>query len=224
MRKHLGKALKSRSKTIKSAIEDYNRLATKMKPPRPSISWDEVVEYTFLAEFDILRDTREDIRQRVWATPSNRVLMTQFYKLIRAEEELDRLHNEIRRLVTFMKTERQELLEKERELMGTDVTLALQVRAYRLERGRFDMIHRKRLLSITKLSGFDWANAKYFRAGTPHGLNRTRPSNEWADDEEIDAPEPGEEEDDDNEEEEETMGAVDAVLSIALDAEEPIDM
>ncbi len=49
MRKHLASALKSRSKSIKNAISEYNDIAAKMTPPRRSIQWDEVVEYTFLA-------------------------------------------------------------------------------------------------------------------------------------------------------------------------------
>ncbi|KAF9066910.1 hypothetical protein BDP27DRAFT_1226734, partial [Rhodocollybia butyracea] len=57
MRKHLANALKICSKSIQLAIEVYNKAAAELSPSRQSISWDEVLDYTYLSEFDILRDT-----------------------------------------------------------------------------------------------------------------------------------------------------------------------
>ncbi|KAJ3848414.1 hypothetical protein EV368DRAFT_49345 [Lentinula lateritia] len=95
MRKHLASALKKQSKSIQSAIIEYNTIAAKMKPKRQPVDWEEVVEYAFLSEFDILRDTCEDIRERPWAVPANRVIITQFFKVIGAEDELSHVHQEI---------------------------------------------------------------------------------------------------------------------------------
>ncbi|KAG6821969.1 hypothetical protein H0H92_015871, partial [Tricholoma furcatifolium] len=60
LRKHIGKALKARSQAIRSALDRYNDAATLMSPPRASLSWNEIIEYAFLADFDLLRDTRQD--------------------------------------------------------------------------------------------------------------------------------------------------------------------
>ncbi|KAH7878911.1 uncharacterized protein C8R40DRAFT_1037146 [Lentinula edodes] len=219
MRKHLASALKKRSKSIQSAIVEYNTVAGKMKPKRRQVDWEEVVEYAFLSEFDILRDTREDIRERPWAVPANRVIITQFFKVIGAEDELSRVHQEIRRLITYMQRERDELIAREQELIPTNPTLALQVRDFRRERGRFHEVHKKRLLSITKLSGFDWStNGKYFFPGTP--LERSNFTNLAVGASTADR---GVEEDnntDDDEEEEEDEELVlriDAFLSVATD-------
>ncbi|KAJ3832901.1 hypothetical protein F5878DRAFT_547471, partial [Lentinula raphanica] len=122
MRKMIANSLKTRSKSIQAAISSYNAAAAALRPPRRAISWDEVVDYSFLSEFDILRDTREDVRQKKWATPSNRLLMFQFFKLIRAEEELDRLHMEIKRLLTYIRDEERFLCSKASELEATDPT------------------------------------------------------------------------------------------------------
>ncbi|KAJ7931966.1 hypothetical protein B0H13DRAFT_1550670, partial [Mycena leptocephala] len=52
LRKHIGKAVQVRSKgqfgagTVQAAT---------MTPPKPKLSYTQVVEYTFLAEFDFLR-------------------------------------------------------------------------------------------------------------------------------------------------------------------------
>ncbi|KAK0421685.1 hypothetical protein EV421DRAFT_1915825 [Armillaria borealis] len=69
-RRHIGNTLKVRSKTIQTALTKYNVAAKAMKPPRPSLQWDEVVEYAFLANFDLLRNAREDIIKKPWANPN----------------------------------------------------------------------------------------------------------------------------------------------------------
>jgi hypothetical protein len=61
LRKHIGKALQARSSTIKTALDHYNTAARALSPPRRALTFEEVIEYTFLADFDLLRDTRENI-------------------------------------------------------------------------------------------------------------------------------------------------------------------
>ncbi|THU92514.1 hypothetical protein K435DRAFT_600997, partial [Dendrothele bispora CBS 962.96] len=148
MRQHLLNAIRNRSKAIQTAIEKYNDAAKALRPPRRTISWDEIMDYTFLSEFDILRDTRDDVRHKPWAQPANRQLSNQFFKILRAQEELERLHVEIQRLYTFMKEETQFLLKAEQILKAKDPAFANQVRGYRMERGRFNEIHRRRLEKI----------------------------------------------------------------------------
>ncbi|KAJ7819280.1 hypothetical protein B0H14DRAFT_2372704, partial [Mycena olivaceomarginata] len=52
--KHITKALQARSKAIRNVIERYNRVALSMEPPMPSLDWDQVVNYGFLGNFDLL--------------------------------------------------------------------------------------------------------------------------------------------------------------------------
>ncbi|KAJ3887580.1 hypothetical protein GG344DRAFT_90411 [Lentinula edodes] len=212
MRKHLASALKKRSKSIQNAIAEYNVVATKMKPPRRQVDWEEVVEYAFLSEFDILRDTREDIRKRPWAVPAN---------LIGAEDELARVHQEIQRLITNMQQESKELILKEEHLMPTNPTLALQIRRFRQERGRFHKIHRKRLLSITKLPGFDWStNNKYFFPSTSvkrTSNNRDPLTEELKADGGVKEDHGDDDDDDDDDDEEDLILRVNAFLSVTED-------
>lgn len=105
MRKHLGNALKSHSKSIQAAIKMYNIAACALSPLRQQLSWDEILEFSFLSEFDILRDARTDIRENKWATQKNCLLMQQFFKLLSAETELTWLRTKIRRLITYMEDE-----------------------------------------------------------------------------------------------------------------------
>ncbi|KAJ7767067.1 hypothetical protein B0H14DRAFT_3509890 [Mycena olivaceomarginata] len=72
MRKHIAKALQARSRAIKTAIEQYNAAAAALEIPREPLSWEEVVDYTFLSDFDLLRTSHRDILTEGWAQPAGR--------------------------------------------------------------------------------------------------------------------------------------------------------
>ncbi|THU84381.1 hypothetical protein K435DRAFT_589530, partial [Dendrothele bispora CBS 962.96] len=102
LRKHMGQALKSRSQAIRTALDQYNAAAASLKPPKPALTWEQIVECTFLSDFDLLRDTREDIRERPWSRPRERKAMDRYFKILRAREEIKRLNVEIRCVATFL--------------------------------------------------------------------------------------------------------------------------
>ncbi|KAG8939000.1 hypothetical protein FRC04_007139 [Tulasnella sp. 424] len=105
LRKHIGNALRARSQAIRTALAAYNNLACKMSPPRPTLDWDAVVEYSYLSQFELLRDCRQDIRTKPWAVPAARLITQSYLKVRRAEEEVCRLNIEARRLYTWLKDE-----------------------------------------------------------------------------------------------------------------------
>ncbi|KAJ7880617.1 hypothetical protein B0H14DRAFT_3767311 [Mycena olivaceomarginata] len=96
-----------------------------------------VVEYTFLADFDILRDTRAEVRSRPWTRPAYQLAMDRYFKILRAREEIKKLNVEIPRMVTWIRDEYKVLRRKEQELeveagkteeqVEADQGLALQV-------------------------------------------------------------------------------------------------
>jgi hypothetical protein len=98
----IGKALKSRAAAIKQALEHYNHQASLLHPPRPQLTWAQVIDMVSLAEFDILRDVRQDVRQLQWASPAHRQATTLHLRVKAAQDEITRLNVEIRRLLTFM--------------------------------------------------------------------------------------------------------------------------
>jgi hypothetical protein len=55
-----------------------------------------------LAEFDLLRDTWQDIRNLPWTNPSRCEAMNLYFGIKKAKDEFCCLHIEIRRLLTFM--------------------------------------------------------------------------------------------------------------------------
>ncbi|KAJ7713835.1 hypothetical protein B0H14DRAFT_3523213 [Mycena olivaceomarginata] len=133
LRKHIAKSHQVRSRAVKTALERYNAAAAAMDPAKPQLAWEKVVEYAFLAEFDLLREGREDIRAEPWALPAGRAAMDQHFKMVRAEEEIQRLNVEIPRLITYM---------------------ADELYSHRIEYGRFDDLHRQRLWKLCKEPGF----------------------------------------------------------------------
>ncbi|KAI6018897.1 hypothetical protein BKA83DRAFT_4464818 [Pisolithus microcarpus] len=154
LRKHIAKALQSRSAAIKVALERYNKCALAVRPPRQTLRWEQVVEYAFLADFDLLRDTREDISQRPWAHPTARFAMDTYFKMRRAEEEIVRLNIEIRRVVTYMRDEDRFLRTCEEKIGNIYPALAHQVSQRRKLHSQFNGSHLKRLHDIAMLPGF----------------------------------------------------------------------
>lgn len=154
MRKHIASALKARSQAIRTALDRYNMAALSLTPPRPLLDWDEIVTYAFLSDFDLLRDTRQDVRTRPWAKPAARLAIDQWHKLLRAEEEICRLNVEIARFQTYLHDEEDFLRLKEAEISRTDPGLGRQVWVHRMERARYNEHHQDVLNKIYGLSGF----------------------------------------------------------------------
>ncbi|KAJ7804829.1 hypothetical protein B0H14DRAFT_2290831, partial [Mycena olivaceomarginata] len=83
----------ARSKAVRAVLEHYNAAA--MTPPKALLLWDEVMGYSFLAEFDLLWEGWEDIRTEPWALPAGCTAMDQHFKICRVDEEIAQLNIEI---------------------------------------------------------------------------------------------------------------------------------
>ncbi|KAJ7800266.1 hypothetical protein B0H14DRAFT_3092678 [Mycena olivaceomarginata] len=157
MRKHIAKALQARSKAVRNAIDRYNSAASLLDPPMPHLTWEQVVEYAFLADFDILRDTRAEIQSRPWTRPAYRLAMDRYFKILRAREEIRRLNVEIPRVYRVLRKKEAELSSaegKSEEEADADRGMAVQVRLYCERRGRFDNTHMRRFWALAKTPGF----------------------------------------------------------------------
>ncbi|KAJ7836778.1 hypothetical protein B0H14DRAFT_3460500 [Mycena olivaceomarginata] len=144
MRKHIAKALQAGSKAVKNTIDRYNAAASVLDPPMPPLTWDQVVKYAFLADFDILRDTRAEVQSRPWTRPAYQLAMDRYFKILHAKEEIKCLNVEIPR-VTEGKSE---------EEIEVDIQMAVQVQLYRQRRGHFDDTHMRRFWALAKKPGF----------------------------------------------------------------------
>ncbi|KIJ58808.1 hypothetical protein HYDPIDRAFT_178002 [Hydnomerulius pinastri MD-312] len=124
LRKHIGKALQAQSSAIKTALDSYNNAACALSPSHHTLVFEEVIEYAFLADFDLLY------------------------------EEIKRLNVETRRLVTYLRDEDHYLQACEAQLHTSSPALAHQLKVLQNICARFNAHHLKKLGEIAALPGF----------------------------------------------------------------------
>jgi hypothetical protein len=151
---HIATALRACSQAIYNALERYNTAASVVSPPHPNLSWDDVVEYVFLADFDLLRESRQDIHDRPWSKLAYRVMIDQYFKLKCAREEIQCLNVEIPQVITYIWDEDIFLPMKESEVREENPGLAHQIEKHRLERGHSNEQHMCRFRRLASLPAF----------------------------------------------------------------------
>ncbi|KIK14851.1 hypothetical protein PISMIDRAFT_16995 [Pisolithus microcarpus 441] len=176
LRKHIAKALQARSLAIQAALDCYNMAAHAMNLPRCQLHWDEVVEYAFLSEFNLLRDSQQDVSRQPWTMPAARLMMDWYFKKCHALDEVQRLNVEIHRFITYIQDEDQYLRRCEEQLRATHGPLAHQISIHRNVCGHFDTLHLKHLYNISQLRGFNGTLAPSISALKATGDSGTMPS------------------------------------------------
>ena len=182
------------------------------------------MEYAFLADFDLLRDTREDISTKPWVTPSGRAAMDLHFKMARAKEEILHLNIEVRRVATFLKDEEHFLQESINLALDSHPAPAHQIDVYRNVRARYRAHHLQQLAVMTTLPGFSGTivpgkslktcpgdSAGVIDICLPSILKPGMPTNPSGDANDFQA------EDDDDSEDEGDSGALQDILFIASD-------
>ncbi|PIL29500.1 hypothetical protein GSI_08308 [Ganoderma sinense ZZ0214-1] len=104
-RTYLAKSLQRRCKAIRNAVTSYNAAAIQMNPPRAALDWDRVSHYTFLEEFPLLQETRNEVLEKPWTRPEVRALIRLSRRLERAHEEIQNANREVRRMHTWIRDE-----------------------------------------------------------------------------------------------------------------------
>ncbi|KAL7284497.1 hypothetical protein ACG7TL_001788 [Trametes sanguinea] len=154
LREKIGQALKTRAQAIRTALAAYNREAAALNPPRPELTWTEIMNMVSVGEFDILRDAREDIRSRPWAQAPNRDGTNTYFKVVRAREEIRRLNVEIRRLFSALIDEHVDFVRAIERIQELDPPLAHELE----ERQRYRSIVSASivgwLVKTSRLAGF----------------------------------------------------------------------
>ncbi|RXW12165.1 hypothetical protein EST38_g13690 [Candolleomyces aberdarensis] len=92
----LAKAMRTRSKAIRNAVERYNAAAKELSPPKEVLDWKRIAEFNFVEEFSVLREARQDIRKERWSDGEVRETMKLHQRIKRAHEERDRLNIEVK--------------------------------------------------------------------------------------------------------------------------------
>ncbi|KAI0087463.1 hypothetical protein BDY19DRAFT_892990 [Irpex rosettiformis] len=152
----IGKAMKARSKAIHTALKKYNTLASQMNHPAPILQWKNVMNYTFMSEFDLLHHiySHQDISQLPWAVQVNWKIAAKYYKIKCAQDELVCLNVECRHLRTHIRDKEIRYLQIEHEINDEFPLLVAEIhRAYK-SRYHVNRIHQVHLDAIHALEGF----------------------------------------------------------------------
>jgi hypothetical protein len=154
MRTQIAKGLQKRSEAIRKALGRYNAEASRLTPPRPELGWKQIVDYTFLAEFDLLRHSRTDIRSALWAQPGHREATIKYLEVMRAHEEIRRLNVEHLHLRTHIRDEEALYLRTIDQVKDARPGLAAELTKRWTLRSMVNLIHQGRLNRTEALSGY----------------------------------------------------------------------
>ncbi|KAG6377663.1 hypothetical protein JVT61DRAFT_14428 [Boletus reticuloceps] len=151
LRQQISKALQRCSEAVQKAITQYNAQAATLDPPRPSITWKDITNYTVLGEFDLLRYSQLGVHGQHWSQLAYREATVKYFKLHRAHEEVVRLNVEVRRLRTAIHDEDKHTRKVISELLTSNPPLGLELQQqYRMHAG-INAVHLRRLDKIEKL-------------------------------------------------------------------------
>ncbi|KAJ6459687.1 hypothetical protein C8R45DRAFT_843284 [Mycena sanguinolenta] len=159
---------------------EYNAAASTLSPPRDQLVWAEVIKTATLAEFDLLRDTRTDIRRLPWAQPARREAGLLYFGIKRALEEIRRLNIEITRIITFSIDEHVDFYRAITATYLTQPHLARELSERWTYKSRIYEAIFERLVKASRLPGFSGTLFPGERLGRVPTLNSNYPLPFWA--------------------------------------------
>ncbi len=81
LRTKIANALRARSAAIRIAIKCYNEAATNLAELQPPLDMKTVLDYVFLAEFDLLRGSRHNLQDKPCSQLAERLAMNTWFKI-----------------------------------------------------------------------------------------------------------------------------------------------
>ena len=154
-RTKISAALKKRSRAVNMALNEYNKQATCLG--RPVLDFQQVIEYSFLSDFELLHHSHNDITQRPWASPLIRNAMISWMKIERAKEEISRLNVEARRLKTYIRDSNAARRYAIQHLSQTDPALATELQQRHTAQSSINAVllqHLSKMESLLQFSGW----------------------------------------------------------------------
>jgi len=151
--KHIAKALQTHSQAIHSVLDSYNAATCDLTPPHQQLEWKDVIEYAFLADFDLLCDACQDISHHPWATPAGQLAMDLHYKILHTQEEIDQLNVKVCHIATYLHDKDRYLHYMEDKVRTSHPCIAHQIQLHQLICGCFHSLHKQQLHEIACLPG-----------------------------------------------------------------------
>jgi hypothetical protein len=133
-----------------------------------------------VADFDLLRDTRTDIRCLAWTEPSRREATSYYFGIKRAREEIVRLNVEITRLLTFMFDTHVDYYHSIQRYITEDPPLASSLTRQWQYEDRINESVVCKLIQTSQLRGFTGILSIGSRIGRDSTLSTDVPLPRWA--------------------------------------------
>lgn len=164
----LAKALRTRSKAIQNVVTRYNDAARHLEPPAPELDWTQIAKYNFVEEFTLLRSARRGVQPGRWSDGEVREAMKLHQRIKRAQEEIERLNIEMKRLYTAIHDEHLLFARVQRELeLSNQHHLLGALKDFALQRRRINQTIVRYLREVRDLDGYTGAkNLLGLRRGT----------------------------------------------------------
>jgi hypothetical protein len=143
------------------------------------MTWSTVLKAATVADFDLLRDTRTDIRRLPWTEPSRREATTYYFGIKRAREEIVRLNVEITRLLTFMFDTHVDYHHAIQRYITEDPPLAFSLTQQWLYEDRINESVVRKLVQTSQLRGFTGNLTIGSRIGRDTALSKDVPLPCW---------------------------------------------
>lgn len=124
-----------------------------------------------VANFDLLRDTRQDVQTLEWAQAANREGMVMYFGIKRAKEEICCLNVEIRQLLTFLYDDYVDHYRAVTKHIITNPPLASKISIQWSYREHIHEAIVKRLIQTSRLPGFSGNLFHGQRIGRDPALN-----------------------------------------------------
>jgi len=183
------------------------------------------VEYAFLANFDLLQDSRQDVHDRLWTNPACHVVIDHHFKLEHVHEEIQPLNVEIHHVVTYIRDEDALFCLKETEIMQVNPGLAYQVKIYRMEWGHFNTWHMDCFRKLAALPEFTGSIIPRTSTVLHSGVDNAMVVGNATDDPRVDGEAQGneddkadQEDDEDDQADEDIQAMVSVLMSLTIDA------
>ncbi|TEB36285.1 hypothetical protein FA13DRAFT_1903597 [Coprinellus micaceus] len=145
--------LSGRSAAIRRAIEKYNSTIRAMGR-EDTLDWERAAKYSFIEEFDLLKEGQANLADKRWKEPAIREMMKKHQQIKRAREEIERLNVEIQQVYSSTKGEEATLEKVLDDLAVSKNPLRCVVEDYTQHRVRVNAVIRARLHKIVALPGY----------------------------------------------------------------------
>ena len=138
------------------ALDCYNNLTPHQKLPCPKLEYSDVISYSTLGNFSLLKVSHADVLMKPWAQPANHEMAMKYFKVLQSKEEITCLNVEVHWLTTWVNHDEKEILAAKEKLWDMGFNgLVTKMQLLYAERHQVNSIHYQIICKIYTLDGYN---------------------------------------------------------------------